>query len=57
MDRAGIAHDFVTVKGGAVNHKVGDRSTQVVTELNESGHMTDADALVELLTSDGTLPR
>jgi 1-phosphofructokinase len=49
LDRAGIAHDFVTVKGEVrVNHKVYDRSTQVVTELNESGHMTDADALVEL---------
>ena len=42
LDKAGIGHDFVTVNGEVrINHKVYDRSTQVVTELNESGHMVD----------------
>jgi len=49
LDKAGIGHDFVTVNGEVrINHKVYDRSTQVVTELNESGHMVDEDALVRL---------
>ena len=39
LNRKEIAHDFVNADGEVrINHKIYDRSKQVVTELNESGY-------------------
>lgn len=49
LDREKISHDFVTVDGEVrINHKIYDRSKQVVTELNESGYPVDIDSLQAL---------
>ncbi|HZJ56990.1 MAG TPA: 1-phosphofructokinase [Clostridia bacterium] len=49
LDRDDIAHDFVMADGEVrINHKVYDRSTKAVTELNESGHMVTDEVLAEL---------
>lgn len=46
LERKGIDHDFVMVDGEVrVNHKIYDRSKQVVTELNESGYPVDFEAI------------
>ena len=46
LERKGIYHDFVNVDGEVrINHKIYDRSQQVVTELNESGYPVDDVAL------------
>ncbi len=49
LDKKNIAHDFVTVEGEVrINHKIYDRSKQIVTELNESGHPVESHGLKAL---------
>ena len=71
LDGKGIEHDFVNVDGEVrINHKIYDRSKQVVTELNESGYPIDTLALEkvkekvithssnsEILVISGSIPK
>jgi 1-phosphofructokinase len=50
LDKSGIRHDFVNVKGKLrTNLKIFDLSKRIITEINESGYPVTEDDLSELL--------